>query len=122
MMTSLESLYTAFVNRFPKLDRNGKIFFDHIVVQEGDEVVPPYIVFRSESLNPFFADNCVYFATVNNFIDVYTEMETEGLHGQIEAVLASLDISFSKTTDWDNDLGMYLTEYSVTLGDEEDDS
>lgn len=121
-MTSLEGLYAAFVNRFPKLDRNGKIFFDHIIVQEGDEVVPPYIVFRSESLNPFFADNCVYFATVNNFIDVYTETDGEGIHEQIEAVLASLDIPFSKTSDWDNDLGMYLTEYSVTLGDEDDDS
>ena len=121
-MTSLEGLYAAFVNRFPKLDRNGKIFFDHIIVQEGDEVVPPYIVFRSESLNPFYADNCVYFATVNNFIDVYTKTDEEGIHGQIEAVLASLDIPFSKTSDGDNDLGMYLTEYSVTLGDEDDDS
>lgn len=122
MMTSLEGLYAAFVNRFPKLDKNGKIFFDHIIVQEGDEVVPPYIVFRSESLNPFFADNCVYFATVNNFIDVYTETDGEGMHGQIEAVLASLDIPYTKTSDWDDDLGMYLTEYSVTLGDEDDDS
>ena len=122
MMMSLEGLYAAFVNRFPKLDRNGKIFFDHIIVQEGEEVVPPYIVFRSESLNPFFADNCVYFATVNNFIDVYTETDGEGIHGQIEAVLASLDIPFTKTSGWDNDLGMYLTEYSVTLGDEDDDS
>ena len=121
-MTNLSGLYDAFVNRFPKLDTNGKIFFDHIIVQEGDEVVPPYVVFRTESLNPFYADNTLYFATVNNYIDVYSETAAEGLHKQIEALLTSLEITFTSTGGWDDSYGMYMTEYTVSLSSDDEES
>lgn len=54
---TLAELYSDLKTAFP----NDTIFYDHIVIDEGQEIYPPFTVFQASTPAPFFADDTTYY-------------------------------------------------------------
>ena len=48
---TLEELYTAMIEELPELA--AQTFYDHIVIEEGEELAPPFIFFHEVDSAPF---------------------------------------------------------------------
>lgn len=90
-------------------------FYHHVIIQEDEELPVPYIVTNSESLAPFRADDSNYYAFVRNTVTLYTERYDVELMNQLEEVFNSNCIPFERTTDFDEQLMLFYTEYVVQL-------
>lgn len=113
---TVEELFTRMLEEFPQLATDNKIFFDHVEVQEGEEITPPYIVLTETNQDPFFADNTVYYMTIAHTIDVYTVLYDVELNGRISAFLNGCGVPFNvSTVEWQDDINAYLMSYSVEL-------
>ena len=113
---TVEQLYTELVNGFQLLADTGKIFFDHIDVEDGNEVLPPYMVLTETEKDPFYADNKVFYMTIRHTLDVYTATYDEELINSVVEFLNELSLSFSVVpVEWLDDLGTYLTTFEIDL-------
>ena len=113
---TVEQLYTELVNGFQLLADTGKIFFDHIDVEDGSEVLPPYMVLTETEKDPFYADNKVFYMTIRHTLDVYTATyDEEFINGAVD-FLNELSLSFSVVpVECLDDLGTYLTTFEIDL-------
>lgn len=119
---TVEQLFQQMIDAFPALAEAGKIFFDHITVEDGDEITPPYIVLTETQSDPFFADNTTYYLTVANAINLYTAEYDVAIMQSIEEFLNVRKIPFTRNTEWLDEIAEWLTIYGVNLGPSEVES
>lgn len=113
---TVETLFEKMTAAFPTMAQNGKIFFDHVTVEEGEEILPPYMVISETQKDPFFADNVAYYLTVEHEIDVYTAQYDVNLINRVAELLTENEIAFSLvSSSWLDDVGAYMTTFSVDL-------
>ena len=111
---TLEELYTAMLTELPTLA--AQTFYDHIVIEEGDELVPPFIFFHEVDGTPFNADNRVYYIGVSHRIDVYIAERDMDLRRQIQGFLDSHDLGYTISfDDFDESMMLYRDSYTVEL-------
>lgn len=111
---TLEELYTAMLSEVPRLAEIS--YYDHIEIDEGQEIYPPIVFFHEVDGVPFMADNQVYWIGVEHRIDVYTSDRSGETRGQIASFLNSHDIPFTLTMDdFDQDTMLYIDRFDVTL-------
>lgn len=106
-------LTSELITAFPKIP----VFYNHIVVEEGQELTPPYIVTNSEETSPFHADNCNYFSFVRNTVSLYVGKLTERNLQMLDKFFNARNIPFSKKTTFDEFSYCYEIEYTVSLED-----
>lgn len=120
---TVENLFSQMLDAFPDLATDNKIFFDHVEVQEGEEITPPYVVLTETNQDPFYADNTVYYLTIAHTIDVYTVLYDAELNGRMAAFLNDCGVPFNvQTVEWQDDINAYLSSYSVELDPSEVES
>ena len=120
---TVEQLFAQMLESFPTLEQAGKIFFDHVEVQDGEEITPPYIVLTETNQDPFYADNTVYYMSIHHTIDLYTVLYDVELINRIGDFLNGLEIPFNvSTVEWQEDINAYLTEFEVELDPSEVES
>lgn len=100
--------------------KNIPVFFHHVLLQENEELPVPYMITNAEELTPFRADDCNYFQFVRNTVTLYTERYDPETMKQVEALLTNNQIPFSRSSDFDDDQLLFITEYVVELDDLED--
>ena len=119
---TIEQLFEQMVDAFPEMAEDGKIFFDHVDVEEGAEILPPYIVLTETQTDPFFADNTTYYLTVLHAVNLYTIEYDVPLMQNIEEFLNVRNIPFTRNTEWLDEIAEWLTVYGVNLGPSEVES
>ena len=117
---TIDKFYSAFCTQFAELSEADSVFYDHIEVQEGQEVEPPYIVIKETPADPFFADNQTYYLTINDNLIAYTTSDFENLIDAIDEFLTNAEIPFSRESEWNEDTWLYEHTYSLALNAEED--
>lgn len=115
---TIETLYAEMLRKFP----NTPIFFDHIEVEDGQELAPPYIVLTEIRQDPFYADDTTYYLTVRHTIDLYTKRYDVTKIDKIEKFLRTKGITFETSVEWLDDVEMYLSSIEVQLDPSEVES
>ena len=111
---TLEQLYAAMTSALPELA--AVTFYDHIEVDEGHELYPPFIFFHEINGNPFHADCRVYYLSVENRIDVYTADRSIETRTAVCGFLDGLGLPYSLSLDnFDADTGLYMDSFTLTL-------
>lgn len=116
---TIERLYQALCLKFPELAASGRIFWDHIVVQENNEVLPPYIVMKRTETNPFYADDTAYYLTVNDQLIVFTDTYDSTLLDAVELFLKENAVTFTSESKWDDGTFLWETSYTLALAADE---
>lgn len=98
-----------------KFGESVPVFFHHVLVDDGEEIPPVYIITDSQEINAFRADNINYFIQVINTATIWSARYDETLLNKMDAVLAEAAIPYDRTTEYDDDAMMYFTEYTVSL-------
>lgn len=118
---TVEQLYQALSTEFAELSAAGKIFFDHIDVEPGAELLPDYMVITETEQDPFYADNVVYYLTIKNTLDVYTADYDAALINRVKKFLTDNGVAFAIVpVEWQDDIDAYLTSFEVGLDPSED--
>lgn len=115
----VEELFTALLTEFPTLAEDGRIFYDHIEVQDGDELAPPYIVLTETEQDPFFADDTVFYLTIKHTIEIYTVLYDSVMLAKVERFLNGLKVPFTSNVEWLEDLSAYCSTFEVELDNSE---
>ena len=111
---TLEELYTAMLTALPDLAEAS--FYDHIEVDEGQEIFPPFIFVHEEAGDPFMADDQVYFLGIDNKIDVYTADRSTTVRNSIINFLNGLNLPFTlQLGEIDSDTMLYVDSFVVSL-------
>ena len=111
---TLEELYTAMIEELPELA--AQTFYDHIVIEEGEELAPPFIFFHEVDSAPFNADNIVYYIGIEHRIDVYNAERDIDLRRQIQGFLDSHDLGYTVSfDDFDESTMLYLYSFTIEL-------
>lgn len=114
---TLPQLYEAMLTELPELA--AVTFYDHIEVDEGEELFPPFIFIHEVNGNPFHADNTVYYLSIENRIDVYTADRSVEVRQSIMAFLNSINVPFTLTMgDFDPDTMLYMDSFNLSLQDD----
>ena len=120
---TVEQLYNALTESFELMSDTGKIFFDHIYVEDGGEVLPPYMVLTETEKDPFYADNKVFYMTIKHTLDVYTAAYDEELINGVVDFLNGLSLTFSIVpVEWLDDIEAYLTTFEINLDPDSEES
>ena len=119
---TIEKLFHEMCDAFPTLVEDGKIFFDHIDVEDGEEITPDYIVLTETQTDPFYADNITYYLTILHAVNLYTSDYGAELSQSIEDFLTSRNIPFTKSVEWLEEIACWFTSYGVDLDPSEVES
>lgn len=106
-------LTTALTTAFPKIP----VFYNHIIVEDGDELNPPWIVTNHEDINPFFADNKTYWLGTRNTVTQYVAKLTETNLKRLDRFFDQNEIPFQKEINFDEMEMLYSIQYTVQLDD-----
>lgn len=106
-------LTSALISEFT----NIPVFYNHIVVEEGDEINPPYIVTNHDTINPFHADNKTYWSFTKNTVTLYVGKLSERYLKILDNFLDGQNIPFQKNITFDELEMLYAIEYDVSLDD-----
>lgn len=111
---TLEEFYKAMLSELPALAE--KSFYDHIEIDEGQELYPPFIFVHETNGTPFNADDTVYYIGVENVIDVYTADRSTEVRKQISDFLTGQSIGYSLTLDsFDDETMLYVDRFTIEL-------
>lgn len=111
---TLEEFYSAMLAELPGLAEVA--FYDHIEIDEGRELYPPFIVVHEVNGTPFNADDVVYYLGIENVIDVYTADRSPNVRSQICEFLKNLNISYTLTLDsFDESTMLYMDRFTIEL-------
>lgn len=116
---NLVEFYTAI-----KADRslNIPIFYDHIDVDQANEVTGDFLVIREVELAPFRADCINYYTAIKYELLAFSPMRNEQLRGNIKAFLQGHGISYDMTAQgFDADTMMFTDSYDLALDGDEND-
>lgn len=81
--------------------------------RHGKEPKPPYIAFSYPERNDFGADNKPYVRISRIVVLLVTKNKDIGLEEAIEAEFASLEINYSKESDFYQDEDVYVSTYET---------
>lgn len=91
-------------------------YYDHIEVDEGAEVFPPFIIFKEVGGRPFHADDQVYYLTIDNEINLYTSDRSPLWRSRIIDFLNRHSLPFTlDMSDFDADTGLYVDTFNLIL-------
>lgn len=110
-------LTAALIDAFPKIP----VFYNHIIVEEGAETPPAYIVTNSEQTNPFHADNKTYYAFVSNTVKLYVGNLSEKFLSMLDKFFKKNGIAYTKDVNFDEFAYLYEIAYTVSLDEVEDE-
>ncbi len=111
---TLVELYQAMQSELP--DLANVCFYDHIEIDEGGELYPPFLFFHEVNGNPFVADNQVYYLGVENRVDLYTSDRSVEIRAQLIEFFNSHDIPFTLSLDeFDPDTMLYMDSFTIAL-------
>lgn len=101
---TLAELKTAFENKF-----RGNPSYHYGKAPKGTKL--PYLVANDNGSDNFEADNIVYQPKQGVSLELYTTSKNVALEEQIEELLNSLEIVWSKSETRDEDQNFYLNTY-----------
>lgn len=111
---TLAELYSAMLQELPELAERS--FYDHITIDEGQELYPPFVFVHEVDSEPFNADNRVYWLGTDHRLDVYTADRDPEVRRAIQGFLDSLDIAYSLSfDDFDSDMMLYCDRFTIEL-------
>lgn len=111
---TLEKLYEELTARLPELAQNA--FYDHIVIDEGEEIYPPFLFVHETDGTPFNADDHVYYLGIDNVIDLYQAERSPDLRRQICRFLDDLGIAYTLTLEeFDDETMLYIDRFTIEL-------
>lgn len=111
---TLTEVYQSMLSEFPDLAKIS--FYDHIEVDEGMEIYPPFIIFREIGGRPYHADNHVFYLTINNQISLYTSDRSPSLRTRIGDFLNRNSLPYTlDMDDYDPDTGLYVDNFNIFL-------
>lgn len=111
---SLEELYLKLLEDLPELAAVS--FYDHIEVDEGQELYPPFIFVHETAGNPFNADDHVYWIGTENRLDVYSANRDPALRRKIQGFLDSLSLAYTvELGTFDSDTLLYMDPFTIEL-------
>lgn len=84
-------------------------------VNDPDNPAPPYVLFYYPNRDDFIADNKNYSPITALNIELYTDEKDFAMEAQVEAVLISHEIPFSKTEDYIDSEGLYEVLYEMEV-------
>ena len=113
---TIVDLTSALISAFPKIP----VYYNHVIIEEGQEIKPPYIVTNSETINPFHADNCNYYTFVNNTVSLYVGTLSEKYLTMLDKFFTKNGIKFDKNLSFDEFSYLNDLEYTVQLDEVED--
>lgn len=114
---TLTELYQAMLSALP--DLAAVTFYDHIEVDEDQELYPPFIFVHEVNGNPFHADNRVYYLSIENRIDVYTADRSIEVRQEVTKFLTDLNIAFTLSMDdFDFETMLYVDHFTISLQEE----
>lgn len=76
---------------------------------------PPYICYLVTDSNNFNADNIVFAPGDNVDIELYTSIRDFALESKLEAVLARLELPWTRTDSYQTSEEVYVIIYSITI-------
>lgn len=113
---SLEELYTRLLEEYPELAERS--FYDHIEVDEGQEIYPPFMFVHEVTGTPFHADDRTYWIGVENRIDLYTADRSTDLRKTIQGFLDGCGLAYTLDfDDFDAETLLYRDSFTVELED-----
>lgn len=111
---TLEALYEVLLEALPELA--SVTWYDHLVIDEGAEIYPPFILVHETNGTPFDADNHTYWVGIESRIDVYTADRSIDTRRQVQAFLDTIDIPYTLVLDdFDSDTMLYRDSFTITL-------
>lgn len=119
---TVEQVFAELLTTFPKMANDGKLFFDHIEVQDGQEIVPPYAVVREIRQDPFCADDTVYYLTIRHVVELFTVKYDNALISKFKRFFNDRAIPFTLSSGWEDDLDCYATAFEMQLDPSEVES
>lgn len=113
---SLEELYTRLLQEHPELAERS--FYDHIEVDQGQEIYPPFMFVHEVTGTPFHADDRTYWIGVENRIDLYTADRSTDLRKTIQGFLDGCGLAYTLDfDDFDAETLLYRDSFTVELED-----
>lgn len=113
---SLEKLYLKLLQDHPELAAVS--FYDHIEIDEGQELYPPFIFVHETAGNPFNADDRTYWIGTENRLDLYSADRSPELRHTIKAFLDSCGLAYTlDPDDFDEETMLYRDSFTVELDD-----
>lgn len=82
---------------------------------EGENPVPPFMLFNVPEDNNFSADNRVYFSTKQLEICLYTAIRNPILEHEIEQVFRHHEIYYTKICTWIRSEQLYEVQYTMEV-------
>lgn len=76
---------------------------------------PPYICYLITDSNNFNADNIVFASGDSVDIELYTSIRDFALENKLEAVLAELELPWTRTDSYQTSEEVYIIIYSTTI-------
>ena len=113
---SLEELYERLIEQLPDLAE--KAFYDHIEVDEGDDLYPPFIIVHETNGTPFNADDRVYYLGIENVIDLYQADRDPAVRRQLCGFLDGLEIAYTLSLElFDDETMLFMDRFTIELDD-----
>lgn len=111
---TLETLFEKLIEQLPELAQ--KTFYDHLIIDEGAELYPPFLFVHETDGQPFNADDIVYYIGVENVIDLYTADRDPAIRRQISRFLDNLEIGYTLTlNEFDDETMLYVDRFTIEL-------
>ena len=82
---------------------------------ETEEVELPYITYIVANPSFFNADGINYFSLLSTTLHLINDSVDKEIEDKIEAMFLANETAFQKETSFDEDIRVYITEYSFTL-------
>lgn len=117
---NLEDFYSAAKTKFSA--ENIPVFYDHVVVEQQEELFPPFLVIREVEFSPFHADNRNYYMAIQYEMLAFSSMRSQSFRKMIKDFLEDLGISYDLTPQgFDSDSMLFTDQYTLELEGDEDD-
>lgn len=111
---SLEELYSKLLEDYPELAERS--FYDHIEIDEGQELYPPFIFVHETAGNPFNADDQTYWIGIENRIDLYTADQSATFRNTIQEFLKSCELAYTlDPNEFDTETLLYRDTFTIEL-------
>lgn len=88
---------------------NVEVAYDHFTTKK----TPPFILYREESPESFFADDYTYYKDLDIIVDLVTENKDPDLEASLEALFDLNKLPYEKDCDFIEGEQIYQTRYYI---------
>lgn len=106
-------LTSELISAYPKIP----VFYNHVVVEDGQELPVPYIVTNHETIDSFFADNQSYWIASANSVTLYVAKLSEKYLKMLDKFFGLRSIPFGKSVSFDELTMVYSIVYDIQIDD-----